>query len=125
MSWEIISANWALLGEGLAFQSWVLLGQEQPKLPIPLPVLFVGIGVAFYLIMLRPQQRERKDMALLLQNLKQNDKVVTIGGIHGTVVSASQDSETVVIRIDENCKMRMTRSAIARLVEPKDKKGEK
>lgn len=63
-------------------------------------------------------------MEQMLKNLKQNDKVVTIGGIHGTVVTAPKDGDTVVIRIDENCKMRMTRSAIARIIEPKDKKAE-
>ena len=124
MSWDILSLKGALLAENLA-TSWVLLAADKkPQGPvIPTWVLPVAIGLAFYLIMLRPQSRERSQMSNLLNNLKQNDKVVTIGGIHGTIVAAPKESDTVVIRIDENCKLRIARSAIARLVEPNDKKG--
>ncbi len=109
--------QWASFG-------WIILAAEDPKPAIPPWGLFVALGLAFYLIMIRPQRREAAEMANLLQNLKQNDKVVTIGGIHGTVVSATKDSDTVVIRVDDNCKIRMTRSAIARLVDDK-KSGDK
>jgi preprotein translocase YajC subunit len=127
LSWDTLSANGLHRAEGLVLDSWGLLAvaKKAQDPPIPFWVLFIVLGVAFFLIMIRPQRREQAQMANLLKNLKQNDKVVTIGGIHGTVVSASSDSDIVVLRIDENCKMRMTRSAIARLVEPNDKKGGK
>lgn len=114
MVWEFTTVNLPLLAEAAT---------KDP--PIPFWGLFIALGIAFYLIMLRPQRREAAQMQDLLKNLKQDDKVVTIGGIHGTIVSASKDSDTVVVRVDENCKIRMTRSAVARLVEPSDKKNDK
>ncbi|MFP6675862.1 MAG: preprotein translocase subunit YajC [Pirellulaceae bacterium] len=104
---------------------WVLLADDAPgQGPIPIWLLFAALGVVFYLVMIRPQRREAAETKNMLSNLKPNDKVVTIGGIHGTVVSAGKDSDTVVIRVDDNTKVRMTRSAVARIVDPNEKKGE-
>ena len=79
---------------------------------------FLIIGVLFYILMIRPERRKKADLLEMLQQLKKNDRVVTIGGIYGTVVSTSKDSEEVTIKIDENTntKMRMQRSAIARVL---------
>ena len=43
------------------------------------------IGVLFYLMLVRPERRKRADLDTMLKNLKKNDRVVTIGGIFGTV----------------------------------------
>ncbi len=79
---------------------------------------FLMIGVLFYLLMIRPERRKRAELAEMLQNLKKNDRVVTIGGIFGTIVTASKESDEVIIKVDENtnAKLRMQRSAIARVV---------
>jgi preprotein translocase subunit YajC len=68
-----------------------------------------------YFVMIRPNKQREKARKAMLANLKKNDKVVTIGGIHGVVVSC-KDNE-VVVKIDEssNVRLRMARSAIARL----------
>ena len=52
------------------------------------------------------------------QNLKKNDRVVTIGGIYGTVVNVQKDLDEVTIKVDENTntKLRMQRAAIARVI---------
>ena len=75
-------------------------------------LLIFGI---FYLILIRPQQkmqqkkeREHKDM---LANLKKNDQVITNGGIHGTVVNVKD--KTVVLRVDDNCRIEMEKSFVA------------
>ena len=79
---------------------------------------FLMIAVLFYLLMIRPERRKRAELTAMLQNLKKNDRVVTIGGIYGTVVNAQKDLDEVTIKVDEstNTKLRMQRSAIARVL---------
>jgi preprotein translocase subunit YajC len=87
-----------------------------------LPV--VAIGLLFYFMLLRPERRRKAQMSSLMDNLKKNDRVVTIGGIHGTVVSVQQGSSDVVIKVDENSntRLRVLRSAIARVVTDESEK---
>ena len=80
----------------------------------------VATMALMYFLLMRPEQKKRKEMAELLSNLKKNDKVVTIGGILGTVVSASPDAKYVTIRIDEGTKIRVLRTAISQVGGPDD-----
>ncbi|MGM0486818.1 MAG: preprotein translocase subunit YajC [Planctomycetota bacterium] len=79
---------------------------------------FVMIAVLFYLLMIRPERRKKAELNEMLENLKKNDRVVTIGGIHGTVVSTSKGAEDVTIKVDDstNTKLKLQRSAIARVL---------
>jgi preprotein translocase subunit YajC len=79
---------------------------------------FLLIAVLFYLLMIRPERRKRAELAAMIDNLKKNDDVVTIGGIYGTVVNVQKDRDEVTIRVDENTntKLRMQRAAIARVI---------
>jgi preprotein translocase subunit YajC len=81
---------------------------------------FALIGLVFYMMLMRPEQRKRKQQQELLSNLKKNDRVVTIGGIAGTVVNAPQGSTFVTIRVDDsnNTRLRILRTAISRVGEP-------
>ena len=83
-----------------------------------LPMLMIGI--VFYLMLMRPEQRKRKEMEKLLENIKKNDHVITVGGICGTVVNAAPKSTYVTIRVDDstNTKLRVLRSAISRVGQP-------
>ena len=74
-------------------------------------VLIVGI---MYLFMIRPQQKKQKETQKMLDALKKGDKVVTIGGIHGTVASTKEN--TVVVKVDDNTKIEFNRTAIATVV---------
>ena len=92
--------------------------QSAPSL-LDLPwIPFAIIGVMFYFLLIRPERKKRQDLTTLLDSLKKNDRVVTIGGIHGVVVNVANDSEEVTIRVDEgsNTKLRVSRSAISRVV---------
>ncbi|MBL8879917.1 MAG: preprotein translocase subunit YajC [Phycisphaerales bacterium] len=75
-----------------------------------LPLLLM-LGVFFWFLT-RSQKRERQKFENMLSSLKRNDRVVTIGGMFGTVVEV-RDSE-VVLKVDEsnNIKIRFARSAI-------------
>ena len=58
--------------------------------------LLIGLMlVVFYFLMLRPKQKEAKSRESFLEGLKKGSPIITIGGIHGKVVSISEDSLTI------------------------------
>ena len=71
----------------------------------------VVIMVIFYVLMILPAQRRQKKVAQMLKNLKTGDKVITNGGIYGTIVGL--EDEAVQLRIAEQVKVKVSRSAIA------------
>jgi len=71
------------------------------------PVL---IFVVFYFMLIRPQQKKQKATQKMLESLRSGDKIVTSGGILGTVTNVKE--KTVVVRIADNVKVEMLRSAI-------------
>jgi preprotein translocase subunit YajC len=76
-----------------------------------LPMLIV-MGI-FYVMLILPQQRQRKKTQAMLAALKTGDKVITSSGIYGTVNGF--DGEVVILRIAEQVKIRIARSAIAQV----------
>ena len=106
----------------LISQIW-LLAQDAPaandpngifRMMLPLVIIF-GL---FYFLMLRPQKRKEDEFSKMVAELKENDHVVTIGGIHGVVTNVQRDAERVTIRVDDatGTKLRINSSAIARVV---------
>ena len=77
-------------------------------------VLFGGIFVVFYFFMIRPQQQKAKEAKKFIEELKTGDKVVTIGGAHGTVITIRE--KTIVVEVDANKGVRMVfeKSAISK-----------
>ena len=87
-----------------------LLAQAQPGgIALFLPLIL--IMVIFYFLMILPAQRRQKKVTEMLTNLKNGDKVITNGGIYGTIVGLEGD--TVQLRIAEQVKMKVARNAIA------------
>jgi len=70
-----------------------------------------------YLLLMRPEQKKRKEMEKQLSAVKKNDHVITIGGIYGTVVNAVAGSRFVTIRVDDGTgtKIKILRSAISQV----------
>lgn len=87
-------------------------GNEFLGMLVPL----AACGVIFYFILLRPQRREQAARDAMLGALKKNDKVVTIGGMIGTVANISADGQEVTLKVDDNTRVRMVRSSIQRVV---------
>lgn len=79
------------------------------------------IFVIFYVVLMLPMQRQRKALAQMVANLKKGDKVITNGGIYGEVVSV--DTNTVILRIADNVRVKMARSAISGLETTESDKG--
>jgi len=94
--------------------SLLLLAQAsaQPSgIALFLPLIL--IMVIFYFLMIMPAQRRQKKVAEMLRNLKTGDKVITNGGIYGTIVGLEDDS--VQLRIAEQVKIKLSRAAVAGL----------
>jgi preprotein translocase subunit YajC len=75
---------------------------------------FVAIIAIFYFLIIRPQNKKQKETQKMLSALKKGDKVVTIGGIHGTIQTVREQS--VIVKVDENTKIEFNRSAISSVV---------
>ncbi|GEM00570.1 preprotein translocase subunit YajC [Halolactibacillus halophilus] len=66
--------------------------------------------VVFYFFLIRPQQKRQKQVSQMQQNLAKGDQIITIGGLHGMVDAIDED--TVVIKVNENSRLRFDRSSI-------------
>jgi preprotein translocase subunit YajC len=83
-----------------------------------LPYLLI-IGLWGYLLLFRPQQQQERKRREMIAALKKNDKVLTSAGIYGTVVSVDNDSDRVMVRVDDDrgVKLAFSKTAIARVLE--------
>ncbi|MDP4095192.1 preprotein translocase subunit YajC [Paenibacillus sp. P96] len=72
---------------------------------------FVLMFAIFYFLLIRPQQKKQKQRNSMLNALKKGDKVVTIGGLHGTIAEITDD--IVVLRVNDVTKLTFDRSAIS------------
>lgn len=77
--------------------------------------------VAFYFVLIRPQQRRLKQHQQLVQQLKPGDEVVTIGGMHGTV--SKLDDSSVWLDVAEGTVIRFSRQAIGRTISAPEDEG--
>jgi preprotein translocase subunit YajC len=77
-------------------------------------ILFGSIILIFYFMIIRPQQKRAKERKKLLESIKKGDKVITSGGIYGTV--AGLDEKTVLVQIADNVKVKLDRGSIATIV---------
>jgi len=95
------------------------MAQAEPAVAQEMPHPLMGFApiilmiVIFYFLLLRPQQKKQKEHQGMLGSLKKNDDVVTTGGIHGTIVNVKENTFTV--RVDDNVKLEILKSAIAGL----------
>ena len=89
---------------------------------ITMLVTFGLIILVFYFLVIRPQNKKSKDAKKMLESIRKGDRVVTIGGMHGYVESVKDDS--VVLKVDENVKLKFSKSAVSQVLERKDDSGE-
>ena len=75
-------------------------------------VMMALIFVVMWFFMIRPQRKQRKELQAFRDGLKKGDKVVTIGGIYGTVCEIKD--ATVLIEVDNNVKIRVSKQALVK-----------
>ncbi len=86
---------------------------------IPMVLVFV----LFYFLIIVPQRKRQKAVDEMLNNLKPGDKVVTNGGLYGQIVSVREDKRTVQLKIAENVRVEVARTAISGLQEIPEQKS--
>ena len=82
--------------------------------PLSMLLPFVLIFAVFYFIVIMPAKKQQKKKDAMLSALKKGDRVVTSGGIHGTVATVEDGS--LLVKVAENTKIRISTSAVAGLV---------
>jgi len=108
-------AVFSIQGETLA----LLQGQPAAGGLMQMLLLWIPLLLIFYLLLFVPQQRQRKRLQQMQNELKAGDKVITSSGIYGTIVGVEDDA--VQLRIAEQVKIRISRQSIAMLQpEPKE-----
>lgn len=86
-------------------------GQNSSMQMISTLVTFGLIFVIMYFLIIRPQNKKQKETQKMIEAVKKGDKVVTIGGVHGVVSSVKEG--VVVVKVDDDCKIEFSKSAIA------------
>ena len=93
------------------------------------PIFMIGFMaifiIFFYFVVIRPQNKQRKEMQKMLEALKKGDKVVTIGGIIGKVASVKDNVVTIRVN-DSNTEISFEKNAISKVInQTADKKSDK
>ncbi len=104
----------------MIFNFLFLMGQTgNPGGLTPMLLMFGAIFVIMYFLMIRPQQKRQRDHQKMLDSLEKNDKVVTIGGVYGTIQGLKEQGQNkiIILKIDDNVKIEIKQSAIAGKVE--------
>ncbi len=73
-------------------------------------LMFGVIILIFYFFILRPQQKRQKERQKLLESLKKGDKVVTAGGLHGTIIG--MEEKTVLIQVTDTVKLKLEKGSV-------------
>jgi preprotein translocase subunit YajC len=110
----------------------MLLAQAEGDNPGPSPLVYqilfmwLPIGLLFYFLLIRPQSKERAKRQGMISQLKENDRIVTVGGMYGTVTNVHREADEVTIRVDDknNTRIRVTLGAISRVFGDEPTKGE-
>jgi preprotein translocase subunit YajC len=76
----------------------------------------IMIAVFYYFMLLRPRAAEEKKRKAVLDSLKKNDRVVTAGGMIGTVSQVSSDGNEVTLKVDDTTRIKFRRSSISSVV---------
>ncbi len=85
-------------------------GEEGTGSIWPMIIFLVVIFALFYFVMIRPQRKRQKQHEELMQGLQKGDKVMTAGGIYGTIESLSDDN--VVIKVESGATLRVARGSV-------------
>lgn len=88
---------------------------------VTLGMLVMMFAIMYFLI-IRPQKKEQKKLQEMVNALKKGDKVVTISGVYGTVSSLKES--TIILKVDENCKIEVSRNAIGTVLTDKAKSAD-
>lgn len=78
---------------------------------------FILIMFIIYFLMIRPQTKRQKEKEAMRENLKKGDRVITMGGIYGTVQGFKEKNKQAIVKVDNNTNLTINKTAIAGLAE--------
>ena len=96
-TFTLLQAAQAAQPQGSSWSMWIMLAL---------------IFVVMWFFMIRPQRKQQKELQNFRDGLKKGDKVVTVGGIYGTVCEIKEG--TVLIEVDSNVKIRVSKNALVK-----------
>ncbi|KKM06018.1 hypothetical protein LCGC14_1748240 [marine sediment metagenome] len=87
-------------------------------------VPFALMFAILYLLIIRPQRRKQKHLQEMITNVRKHDNVVTMGGVHGVVISVKE--KEIIVRVDDNkdVKLKIDKSAVTSVSAPRSEKDE-
>ena len=91
-------------------------GQQGGDLDPTFFFMIIATFAILYFLLIRPQQKQQRQIQEMLKNLKKGDEVVTAGGIYGKIIDI--DEHTVELKVAEGTKIKVERSRIGRIVKP-------
>jgi len=77
--------------------------------------MFAILGVMFYFLLIRPQQKQRKEQENMIKNVKSGDRILTTGGVYGIVTNVKEKS--LMLKIADNVKVEIAKSAIGSVIQ--------
>ena len=95
----------------------LLYGQAQQGGGIAAFLPFILIMFIIYFLMIRPQTKRQKEKDEMRKNIKKGDKIITMGGIYGTIQGIKEKNRKAVIKVDNNTNITINMTAIAGLAE--------
>jgi len=103
--------------EGEVYKSFLFLFQSSngggSSMGFILPMVLI-FGIMYFLIF-RPQAKKQKQHKTMVNSLKKGDKIVTSGGIYGTIAGLKEKENTLIVKVAENVKIEVTRSSVAKV----------
>ncbi|NIR50842.1 preprotein translocase subunit YajC [candidate division KSB1 bacterium] len=95
-------------GSGQGGSAWGFL--------LPMILIFA----IMYFLIFRPQAKKQKQHQAMINALKKGDKIVTAGGIYGTISGIKEKEKTLIVKISDNVKVEMSKSSVARVLGKED-----
>ena len=83
--------------------------------------MFAILGVMFYFLLIRPQQKQKKEQENLMKNIKSGDKVLMSSGIYGIIANVKE--KTFVVKIADNVKIEVLKSAVSSVIQKDAESG--
>lgn len=79
---------------------------------LPLILIFA----IMYFLIFRPQMKKQKQQKMMIDTLKKGDKIVTVGGIFGTIAGVKEKEGTLIVKIADNTKIELVKTSVAKVI---------
>ena len=96
-------------------------GGEPPNMLVTM-FPFILMFLVLYLLIIRPQQKKQKEQQTMIDELKKGDKVVTSGGVHGTITGIKEKEGILMVTVAKDVQIEVSRGSISRVAESKASK---